>query len=135
MWIVDPKNKKGYANKMTADEWGAPHTNFPLAMDNANSTGIRSDGETEENRRVINKEFNNLSANSLAADGIWSDETTMWVVDTKNTFPISNSAPERRIKKIAAYILIHKTRSDSNDITPSHLNDNPHDILANGATM
>ena len=77
MWVVDTKNKKGYAYKMTADEWGAPHTNFLLAMDNANSTSIRSDGETEEDRRVTNREFNNLSANSLAADGIWSDETTM----------------------------------------------------------
>ena len=148
MWVVDRDGRKVYAYAL---DGGARRTDRELDLhsDNTEAWGIWSDQTTlwvldyvddkvyayaldgglrqDGNNGTTNREFDLHSDNEFTSD-IWSDGTTMWVVD-------------RRDKKAYAYALAGGARQDGSSGTTDRefgfTDDNgfPEGVWSNDATM
>ena len=72
--------------------------------------------------RNASQDFNTLDSNNTEIRGIWSDGTTMWILDNQE-------------EKIFAYSLSDKLRDEGKDIDVVVSDIDPFDIWSDGATM
>ena len=143
MWVADGENQKIYAYKMgiidnerdTTKEFDLHADAADPTDDNADPTGIWSDGETmwvadeaddklyayniETTSRETDKEFD-LHADNGNPTGIWSDNATMWVADGEDG-------------KLYAYNLSSGASSTDFDLHTD--NANPYGIWSDGTFM
>ncbi len=156
MWVADFSDAKIYAYKMRSKSRDRSK-DFNTLEDAGNylSAGIWSDGTTmwvanygldlggstinakiyaydmTTKERDSSKDFDTLDAENTSPQGIWSDGTTMWVVDS---YPVPFTTSS---KKIYAYNMITKERDSSKDFNMLQDAGNHHarDIWSDGDTM
>ena len=152
MWVLDGTDKKFYVYKMTDDEWGRldGDKGFELEMDNSAPGDIWSTNgimwvpnrggkiyayylNASANHYHSSEDFNTLGSTNTSPRGLWSDGTTMWVVDD------SVRVGTNHLRKIFAYNLnlgeTNKTRVNDKEFTLSVDNVSPWGIWSNGTNM
>ena len=152
MWVADNGDDKLYAyNLATKARDSAKDFDTLEAAGNSRPRGIWSDGTTMwvvnnnnsypavrkifaysmvTRARDSTKDFNSLeAARNFSPHGIWSDGTTMWVVNQSYSDP--------GLRKLFAYGLVTRERDSAKDIDVLGPEDNsePQGIWSDGTTM